>query len=359
MVAGIMATIPTLPGVTSTRVPTARLTQHVLSAGQADGTPVLFVHGNASSATFWEEVMTELPPRFRAIAPDLRGYGDTDDELIDATRGVADWVDDLLVLKAALGIDKYHVAGHSLGGAVLWGLVAEDAASILSATFVAPGSPYGFGGTHGADGRPNYPDYAGSGGGLVNPDMVARMTAGDRSSDHQSSPRNVMNALYWKPPFRSEREEHLLSSMLSEKMGPQRYPGDSVPSNNWPGAAPGVHGPINAISAKYVGDTVERFVAATPKPPVLWVRGADDQIVSDTSLSEVGYLGKLGFVPGWPGEEVYPPQPMIAQTRAVLERYAAAGGSYREVRFEDTGHTPYLEQPERFMREFLEQLGVG
>lgn len=352
-----MPTIPTLPGVTATRVPTTRLTQHVLSAGPADGTPVLFVHGNASSATFWEEVMTELPPQFRAVAPDLRGYGGTDDELIDSTRGVGDWVDDLLALKSALGIDQYHVAGHSLGGAVLWGLVAADAPNILSATFVAPGSPFGFGGTHGPDGHPNYPDYAGSGGGLVNPEMVARMTAGDRSAEHQSSPRNVMNALYWKPPFRSDREEDLLSSMLSEKMGADRYPGDSVASSNWPGAAPGVRGPINAISAKYVGDTVERFVAATPKPRVLWVWGADDQIVSDTSLSEIGYLGKLGFVPGWPGEEVYPPQPMIAQTRAVLDRYAAAGGSYREVRFENTGHTPYLEHPGRFMQAFLEQLG--
>jgi len=348
-----MSTIPTLPGVTSTRVPTARLTQHVLCSGPDDGFPVLFVHGNASSATFWEEVMTELPPEYKAIAPDLRGYGDTDDELIDATRGVGDWVDDLLALKAALGIERYHVAGHSLGGGGIRKKKTADAADIVSATFVAPGSPYGFGGTHGADGTPNHPDFAGSGGGLVNPEMVARMTAGDRSADNPSSPRNVMNSIYWKPPFRSDREEDLLSSMLSEKMGPQRYPGDSVASSNWPGAAPGVHGPINAISPKYVGDTVERFVAAHPKPRVLWVWGADDQIVSDTSLSEVGYLGKLGFVPGWPGEEVYPPQPMVTQTRAVLGRYASAGGSVREVRFEDTGHTPYLEQPERFMQEFL------
>src|SRR5690606_32407192 len=118
-----------------------------------------------------------------------------------------------------------------------------------------------------------------------------------------------------------------------------------------------VRGPSNASSAKYVCDTVERLVAATPKPRVLWVCGADDQIGADTSLSEIGYLGKLGFVPGWPGEEVYPPQPMIAQTRAVLDRYAAAGGSYREVRFENTGHTPYLEHPGRFMQAFLEQLG--
>lgn len=351
-----MQAIQHLPGIRSERVPTARLTMHVLSSGPADGTPVLLVHGNASSSAFWEEVMLALPDGYRAIAPDLRGYGDTDDELVDATRGVQDWVDDLMALKAALGIETYHVAGHSLGGAVLWGLIPFDAANIRSATLVAPGSPYGFGGTKDADGTPTYADYAGSGGGLVNPEMVKRMKAGDRSADDPSSPRNVMNAIYWKPPFRAAREEALLSSMLSKKMGDDRYPGDGVPSENWPGLAPGVHGPINAISPKYVGDTVERFVASAVKPPVLWVWGADDQIVSDTSLSEVGYLGKIGAVPGWPGDDVYPPQPMIAQIRAVLEEYANAGGRYRELRFEACGHTPYIEHPERFMEAFLRHI---
>jgi pimeloyl-ACP methyl ester carboxylesterase len=46
--------------------------------------------------------------------------------------------------------------------------------------------------------------------------------------------------------------------------------------------------------------------------------------------------------------EVYPPQPMLGQIRHVLEAYAAAGGSYREVIIEDAGHTPFLEKPEEF-----------
>ncbi len=333
-----------LAGITPHRVKTSRLEHYVLTSGPQDGVPVLFVHGNASSSTFWEEVMLALPPGYRAIAPDLRGYGGTEDALIDATRGVGDWVDDLLALREALGIGRYHVAGHSLGGAVLWGLIAADHADVASATFVAPGSPYGFGGTKDAGGTPTYDDFAGSGGGLVNPEMVRLMTNGERGSEHPASPRNVMNSLYWKPPFRAAREEDLLSSMLSEHMGPERYPGR--------------YGPNNAISPKYVGDTVERFLAADPKPPVLWVWGKDDQIVSDTSLSEIGYLGKIGAVPGWPGDEVHPPQPMLAQTRAVLERYAAAGGTYREEAFEACGHTPFLEHPERFMRAFLAHIGA-
>ena len=63
-----------------------------------------------------------------------------------------------------------------------------------------------------------------------------------------------------------------------------------------------------------------------PKPPVLWIRGANDVIVSDTSLYDLAYLGSLGAIPGWPGEQTWPPQPMVAQTRAVLNGYAVASG---------------------------------
>src|SRR5690606_8001373 len=322
---------------------------HALFSGPQDGVPVLFVHGNASSSTFWEETMLALPPGFRAIAPDLRGYGDTDDELIDATRGVGDWVEDLLALKAELGLQRYHVVGHSLGGSVLWGLLAADGVSIVSATLVAPGSPYGFGGTRGENGIPCFPDFAGSGGGSVNPDFAARMASGDRSSDEANAPRSVMNTYYWKPPFRAEREEALLSGLLSEKVGPEKYPGDYAASENWPGVAPGVHGPANAISPKYVGNTVEKLLAMPDKPRILWVRGVDDQIVSDMSLFDFGTLGKLGAVPGWPGDEVFPPQPMVSQTRYVLSLYQSEGGEYEEVAMDDVGHTPYLERPQEFM----------
>src|SRR5271157_2834771 len=184
-----------LPGITAERVPTSRLTVNVLSvAGRtADGTvPVLFVHGNVSSSLFWQPMMLALPETFRPLAIDLRGFGDSDDEPVDATRGVRDFSDDL-----------------------------------------------------------------------------------------------------------SEVE---------------------------------------------------------PKPPVLWLRGADDIIVSDTSLYDLAYLGSMGAVPGWPGEQVCPPQPMVAQTRAVLNGYAVAGGRYREVVIEDAGHGPHLDQPERFLTELRDHL---
>ncbi len=342
-------TVPTLPGITSQTVTTSRLTTRVLFSGPETGIPVLFIHGNASSATYWEEIMLALPSGYRALAPDLRGYGAADrNKKVDATRSAGDWADDLLALLDYLKLPQVHVVGHSLGGAVVWRMIMDYPQRLLTVTVVAPGSPFGFGGTKDVKGTPCYTDFAGCGGGTVNPEFARLMGEGARDVENpQASPRVIMNAFYWKPPFIPAREEELLSSLLSEHVGPDQYPGDFVPSANWPNAAPGVWGPINAISAQYAGD-VTRLYAANPKPPILWVRGSDDQIISDQSLFDFGTLGMLGAVPGWPGMDVYPPQPMVSQTRAVLEQYAAAGGSFHEFVIGGTGHFPYIEKPGEF-----------
>ncbi len=49
-----MIDIPVTPGVEAQMVTTDRLTTRVLFAGDPEGIPVLFLHGNVSSATWWE-----------------------------------------------------------------------------------------------------------------------------------------------------------------------------------------------------------------------------------------------------------------------------------------------------------------
>jgi len=353
-----MTEIPTLPGVTAQTVTTPRLTTRVLFSGPADGTPVLFVHGNASSATFWEETMLALPAGFRGIAPDQRGYGGADRSAkIDATRGLGDLADDAFALMDVLGYDGFHVAGHSLGGSVVWRMLLDHPQRLLTITLAAPGSPYGFGGTKDVDGTLSAPGGEGSGGGIVNQQFIEALLAGDRSTDSPQSPRTVMLNYYFKPPFKPAREEALLSSLLSEHIGEQEYPGDFTPSANWPFATPGKFGPANALSPLYNGD-ISGIWTNPIKPPVLWVRGEHDQIVSDASLFDMATYGILGVIPGYPGIETFPQQPMVGQTRAVLEKYAANGGRYRELTL-DAGHTPYLEQPEQFNAAFHVLLTSG
>ncbi|MCB0037540.1 MAG: alpha/beta hydrolase [Anaerolineales bacterium] len=349
-----MSSIPTLDGITSEMVQTGRLNMHVLSCGPADGTAVLFIHGNASSATFWEEIMLGLPEGYRALAPDMRGYGETEPLPIDATLGLDDMVDDIHSLMQTLGISQYHMAGHSMGGAVVMKYALKHAAELRTITLVAPASPYGYGGTKGLDGQPIYADGAPAGGGGANPDFVKLLAENYRGDDNPMAPVNVMRSFYYKPPFVPEREAAFVDSILAMQIGEDHYPGDFVASDNWPGVAPGNKGILNALSGKHYNASA--IVDIEPKPPVLWVRGDSDQIVADLAMFEVAALGSIGAIPGWPGAEECPAQPMVGQTRAVLEQYAANGGTFQEVVIEGTGHTPYVEKPAEFNTSFHQLL---
>ncbi len=349
-----MSTTKFLPGIVQNTVKTERLTVAYLEAGSGS-TPLVLVHGNASSSLFFQDLMLDLAfqARYRIYAPDMRGYGDSETLPVDAMRGVRDYADDLAAFVRALALPPFHLLGWSLGGNVVMQYAIDYPELLRSLTLLAPGSPFGFGGTKDADGTPTWPDFAGSGGGTANPDFVQRIERGDRGSD-QNSPRTVMNTFYFKPPFRAlpDREEIYVTSILSTKITPGNYPGDMVPSSNWPDVAPGVHGVNNALAPKYLNQS--DFATINVKLPVLWIYGVDDQIVSDTSLFDFGYLGQLGFVPGWPGEEVYPPQPMKAQVRNVLDRYRANGGQYREVALANCGHSSHVEKPVEVLALFTE-----
>ncbi len=347
-----MATTPLLPGITQKKIKTDRLEIAYLEAGTGS-TPIVLVHGNTSSSLFYQNFMLSLAATnpYKIYAPDLRGFGDTQALPIDATRGLRDFSDDLGSLTHALGLTSFHLFGWSMGGNVAMQHAIDYPGAVITLTLESPGSPFGFGGTKGPDGAPDWPDFAGSGGGTANPDFVKRIGQGDRGNE-QFSPRTVMNNFYFKPPFHvaPDIEEMYLTSVLSCKVAEGIYPGDMTPSNNWPNVAPGTQGPNNALSPKYMNQST--FAIISHKPPVLWIRGADDQIVSDTSLFDFGFLGQLGAVPGWPGAEVYPAQPMIAQIRAVFNNYQSNGGQYREVILPDCGHSPHIEKHEDVLNLF-------
>ena len=307
---------------------------------------VILVHGNCSSSAFFHRLLTALPEGWRGVAPDLRGYGDTEPLPIDAARGMRDFSDDLVALMDALGVDRAAFVAHSAGAGAVMQLAIDHPERVGAVLLEAPASPFGFGGTADAEGTPVWPDHAGSGGGTANPDFAAAIAAGDRSADAPHSPRNVFRALYVAPGTELEDEELLLDSVLSTRIGDDHYPGGTEPSENWPGSGPGTTGINNALSPRYYN--MSGFADVPEVGPVLWVRGDADAIVSDTSLLDLGHLGAVGAVPGWPGADVYPAQPMVSQMRRVLDRFAAAGGRYEEVVLEGVGHSPHLEEPDRF-----------
>jgi pimeloyl-ACP methyl ester carboxylesterase len=336
-------------GIESRTVATPRLSVNVLTrAGQDDTAPaIVFVHGNVSSSLFWQDIMLAVPAEYSVWAVDLRGFGDTETAPVDATRGLRDFSDDVAATIEALGLGAVHLVGWSMGGGVAMQYALDH--PVLSLTLQAPVSPYGFGGTR-LDGSRATDDDAGVGGGGANPDFVASIAAHD-TSDGALAARGVFRSAYVSGTYKTGTEDTWVESMLSTKTGTDNYPGDAAASENWPGFAAGAHGVLNTMAPKYFN--VSGIVDLAEKPPVLWIRGDADAIVSDASYFDINFLGQAGVIPGWPGQKLAPAQQMIAQTRAVLERYTANGGSYREVVFEGAGHSPHLEDPARFTAELL------
>ncbi|GAA4897532.1 alpha/beta hydrolase [Tessaracoccus lubricantis] len=336
------------------RIQTGRLTQNVWTAGPDGGTPLLLVHGNLSSGGFWRYVVEHLDDDVRVVAPDLRGFGDTDAVPIDATRGLGDMVDDVHELLEHMGLAgqrRVNAVGWSMGGGVLQQLMLEHPDDLSSVTLIAPLSPYGYGGTKGLDGVPATADHAACGAGGANPAFVARLAANDTSEgDPQTSPRVIMRTYFGGGANHANLDEDFLTEELVKiRTGDDFYPGNSVPSDNWPGTATGDRGILNTMSPKYYD--ASGIVDLERKPPVVWIHGSEDKVVADGSLFDLATLGQLGAIPGWPGEDVLPPQPMVEQMRSVLGRYRANGGDVTEVFLRGEDHGIPLAVPARVAEE--------
>ncbi|MCC4909148.1 alpha/beta hydrolase [Microbacterium sp. cx-59] len=350
-------TTPLLDGIDARLVETSRLSVNVLErSGDDPATPaertVVLVHGNVSSALFWQELMQDLPSDLRVLAVDLRGFGGTESLPVDATRGVRDFSDDLHATLEALQIPSAHLVGWSMGGGVVMQYALDHPA--LSLTLQAPVSPYGFGGTR-RDGSRLTDDDAGCGGGGANPDFVQRLIDHDASDTAETSPRSVFRSAYVSSTYTTENEDIWVASMLTTSTAPGNYPGDSVSSPNWPGFGAGRNGVLNTMAPQYFNTS--GIVDIEPKPPILWVHGDVDAIVSDASFFDLNHLGSLDIIPGWPGDEAAPAQQMVSQTRDVLAVYTERGGHVQELLLEGAGHAPHLERPAEVRRALLEVIG--
>jgi 3-oxoadipate enol-lactonase len=80
------------------------------------GPPLFLIHGIGASRHSWDEIVVHLKSNFRCITYDLRGHGKSPTPPVPYA--LDDLVDDLEALRAELGIERAHFAGHSLGGMI-------------------------------------------------------------------------------------------------------------------------------------------------------------------------------------------------------------------------------------------------
>ncbi|WCJ22246.1 alpha/beta-Hydrolases superfamily protein [Euphorbia peplus] len=108
-----------MENIEHTTVSTNGINMHIASIGQ--GPEILFLHGFPELWYSWRHQLLSLSASgYRCIAPDLRGYGDT-----DAPPSVSDYtafhiVGDLIGLLDSLGIEKVFLVGHDWGAVIAW-----------------------------------------------------------------------------------------------------------------------------------------------------------------------------------------------------------------------------------------------
>ncbi|PON88841.1 Epoxide hydrolase-like [Trema orientale] len=100
-------------------VPTNGINMHIASIGT--GPVVLFLHGFPELWYSWRHQMLSLSSLgYRCIAPDLRGYGDTDAPPSPDSYSVLHIAGDIVGLLDHLGIDQVFLVGHDWGAAMAW-----------------------------------------------------------------------------------------------------------------------------------------------------------------------------------------------------------------------------------------------
>ncbi|KAL6210363.1 hypothetical protein ACLB2K_015596 [Fragaria x ananassa] len=102
-----------------TTVPTNGINMHVASIGS--GPPILFLHGFPELWYSWRHQLLSLSALgYRCIAPDLRGFGDTDAPPNASSYTAMHIVGDLIGLLDHLGIEQVFLVAHDWGAVIAW-----------------------------------------------------------------------------------------------------------------------------------------------------------------------------------------------------------------------------------------------
>lgn len=104
------------------------------------GEPALiFLHYWGGSARTWSRVLAQLPASVRAVALNQRGWGGS--RATDGRHDLDALADDVADVVQALGIGRYVLVGHSMGGKVAQVLAGRQACGLAGLVLVAPAPP--------------------------------------------------------------------------------------------------------------------------------------------------------------------------------------------------------------------------
>lgn len=105
-------------------IETNGIRMHYLTAGK--GPLVVLLHGFPQFSYSWRHQIPSFADKFRVVAPDLRGYGETDKPEAVEEYTSEKLMGDIVGLVHALGYEKAHIVGHDWGGAVAWNIAIHN-----------------------------------------------------------------------------------------------------------------------------------------------------------------------------------------------------------------------------------------
>jgi pimeloyl-ACP methyl ester carboxylesterase len=117
-----------------------RFTFDVRTAGPADGTPVVLLHGFPQTSWSWRHQIDALADAgYRVVAPDQRGYSPGARPRDVASYRLSELVDDVVRLADHEELGRFHLVGHDWGAMVAWCAAIEHGDRLRSlATFSVP-----------------------------------------------------------------------------------------------------------------------------------------------------------------------------------------------------------------------------
>jgi pimeloyl-ACP methyl ester carboxylesterase len=119
------------------------LSFHVVDEGE--GPVVLLLHGFPDSSHLWRhQVRALVEAGFRAVAPDLRGFGRSDKPEGVEAYAAPNLLADVGGLLAALGVGRFSVVGHDWGAFLAWATAAFMPEQVERLCVISVGHPGAF-----------------------------------------------------------------------------------------------------------------------------------------------------------------------------------------------------------------------
>ncbi|WP_033292953.1 alpha/beta fold hydrolase [Amycolatopsis jejuensis] len=260
---------------------------HVAECGE--GPLVLFLHGFAEFWWTWHHQLPALADAgFRAVAVDLRGYGDSD----KPPRGYDAWTlaGDVGGLIKTLGARRAHLVGHAWGGMLAWTVAALHPRLVASVTAIGAAHP------------------------LALKSAVKRSSAQARAVGHLFRFQVPMAPEKWLVRDEAAAVEELFGTWSGAAWQSSSDFAATIPLFRQAMLVPGVpHSALEyyrwAFRAQFRGEG-RRFTDAVDQritAPVLQLHGADDTcVLPETALASVQWAGPHREPRPWPGIGHFP-----------------------------------------------------